>query len=301
MEASGAPLPPVAASVQPRRKLRWTLVGGLLLLIAGMAAGGWVMQFWLAQRGAAPSMATLATNAMPGAGRLIDMASAPSAAAPRAAPPPTAAPADLAARLAMVEARLAEINAETSSLNGNAARAEALLIAFAVRRALDRGLALGTLESQLRLRFGDAQPNAVRTVIEAATQPMTLDRLQGDFDALVPMLSGQTGADAGFWTAARRELGSLFVLRSAGAPSTRVEARVEQARRWLAAGMVDRAAGEVAALPGAAAAQDWLVAARRYHDARRALDLIETAAILAPREPAPAAAPPAVAARPQNR
>src|SRR3546814_3562519 len=34
-----------------------------------------------------------------------------------------------------------------------------LLIAFAARRALDRGLSLGYLEAQLRLRFGDDQPN----------------------------------------------------------------------------------------------------------------------------------------------
>ena len=37
-------------------------------------------------------------------------------------------------------------------------------------------------------------------------------------------------------------------------------------------------------MPGAAEAKDWLIAARRYHEARRALDLIETAAILEPRD-----------------
>ena len=42
-------------------------------------------------------------------------------------------------------------------------------------------------------------------------------------------------------------------------------------------------------MPGAAMANDWLIDARRYHEARRALDLIETAAILEPRD-SPAAA-----------
>ena len=42
-------------------------------------------------------------------------------------------------------------------------------------------------------------------------------------------------------------------------------------------------------MPGAAAASEWLIDARRYHEARRALDLIETAAILEPRD-SPAAA-----------
>ena len=53
--------------------------------------------------------------------------------------------------------------------------------------------------------------------------------------------------------------------------------------------MTDKAIAEVQAMPGAAAAGEWLIEARRYHEARRALDLIETAAILEPRD-SPAAA-----------
>ena len=42
-------------------------------------------------------------------------------------------------------------------------------------------------------------------------------------------------------------------------------------------------------MPGAEVAGEWLMDARRYHEARRALDLIETAAILEPRDSPPAA------------
>lgn len=200
------------------------------------------------------------------------------------------APVDLAGRLRLLEAQIAEIKAANGSLSGNASRAESLLIAFAARRALDRGLALGTLESQLQLRFGDDQPNAVRTVIDVARTPVTLDRLQTEFDKLAPALAG--GApDESLWSGLRREVGSLFVLRDATAPSTRADQRVLRARRLLDAGQVDAAIREIGALPGAPLAEAWVTEARRYHEARRALDLIEAAAILAPQESAPLPTP----------
>ena len=44
-----------------------------------------------------------------------------------------------AARVAELEQRLSRLNLEAASASGNASRAEGLLVAFAVRRALDRG------------------------------------------------------------------------------------------------------------------------------------------------------------------
>jgi hypothetical protein len=57
----------------------------------------------------------------------------------------------------------------------------------------------------------------------------------------------------------------------------------------VAGGEADTPIADIAPMPGAVAANDWLIDARRYHEARRALDLIETAAILEPRD-SPAAA-----------
>jgi hypothetical protein len=55
-------------------------------------------------------------------------------------------------------------------------------------------------------------------------------------------------------------------------------------------------------LPGREEARDWIGAARRYVSARRALDTIETAALLESRSPAAsAAAPVAPAPLPQGR
>src|SRR3546814_2500577 len=64
---------------------------------------------------------------------------------------------------------------------------------FAVRRALDRGLSLGYLDAQLRLRFGDDQPNAVKTIIDTSRDPVTLERLRTELDAMAPQLVGRDG------------------------------------------------------------------------------------------------------------
>src|SRR5690606_34403984 len=67
-------------------------------------------------------------------------------------------------RIAAMEQRLARLDLQAAAAEGNAARAEGLLIAFAARRSIERGAQLGYLADQLQLRFGNAQPVAVRTV-----------------------------------------------------------------------------------------------------------------------------------------
>lgn len=288
MVDSGTSTPPTAPPAARRGQLRWYALGAVLLLLAGAVGGSWAIDRLREWRGGTPATAVATTAQANGSPALSDPAALPTTGAGTGLAPAPAipAPADLAGRVRLLEAQIAEIKAANGSLSGNASRAEALLIAFAARRALDRGLALGTLESQLQLRFGDDQPNAVRTVIDVARTPVTLDRLQTEFDKLAPALAG--GApDESLWGGLRREAGSLFVLRDATAPSTRTDQRVLRARRLLDAGQVDAAIREVGAMPAAALAQPWVAEARRYHEARRALDLIETAAILAPQDNIP--------------
>ena len=63
-----------------------------------------------------------------------------------------------------------------------------------------------------------------------------------------------------------------------------VEARrLDRARLFLESGRTDSAIAEVRNLPGAESAEGWLRDAERYAAAQRALDLIETAAVLEPR------------------
>jgi hypothetical protein len=88
----------------------------------------------------------------------------------------------------------------------------------------------------------------------------------------------------------KSELGGLVTVRKAGTPSTMPAERLRRATRRLEAGQVDVALAEVLRMPGRSDAGAWVTAARRYVAARRALDTIETAALLEPRIAPPAAA-----------
>lgn len=155
------------------------------------------------------------------------------------------------------------------------------MVAFAARRALDRGLNLGFLEDQLRERFGSVQPAAIATIVQAAREPVTLEDLRIGLDGVAPEL--MTGmASTGWWQSLKRELSNLVVVRKAGTPSPLPVDRVARARRLLDAGQVEAALAEVSRTPGAPRAERWTSAARRYIAARRALDTIESAALFAP-------------------
>ena len=184
-------------------------------------------------------------------------------------------------RLAAAEQRLSRLDLQAQAAAGNAARAEGLLIAFAIRRAIDKGAELGYLADQLRLRFGDALPNAVNTILTFSREPVTLDQLTARLDGLAPQL--QSGDDRGGFERFTEELGALFTIRRESAPSPQPEMRIERARLFLLSGRTDSAIAEVREMPGAANAQGWLRDAERYAATQRALDLIETSAVLEPR------------------
>lgn len=249
------------------------LVVAFLLGAAGVGYTVWKGLLPIARPAPAPQK--LATPAV---------APAPAPAGTRIAP--AADPASLAAQQSQLEARTAALAARLDTLTlqadaaaGNATRAEALLVAFATRRALDRGAPLNTLEDQLRLRFGDSQPHAVATVIDAAREPVTLDQLVAGLDGLAPSLT-ETPSDGGAWARMRRELSALFVIRRQDTPSPAPQAMLRRARILLESGRTEEAIGEVQHLPGASGAADWFTAARRYDDARRALDVLETSAMI---------------------
>lgn len=205
--------------------------------------------------------------------------------APVPAPPPGTDIATLSAREQALAGRLEALSAQISSNEAAArsaasyaTRAEGLMVAFAARRALDRGLALGYIERELRARFADRAPAAVATVIGAAREPVTREDLTLALDTIAPQLvSGNP--DEGIWTRIRRELGSLIVIRESTKSSPRPADRLARARRAVHAGNVEAALAEVARLPGAGNAEAWTTAARRFIDARQALDRIEFVAI----------------------
>lgn len=268
-----------------RRPLLSLLLLPLLAFVAGVAAMGWLLANWSAAAtflGVRPAVAPAPVET----------------AAPAPSEPPAAGAADeperllidpeMTRRVAQLERRIAAIDTQSRAAVGNADRAEGLLVAFAARRALDRGVALGYIEGLLRERFGDTQRQAVATIITASRQPVTLDELQEGLQEAGEDLVGGS-PDQNWWSALKTELSGLITIRKGGTPSTLPAERLRRATRRLESGQVDVALAEVLRMPGHENAREWIDAARRYVAARRALDTIETAALLDPRDPARAA------------
>jgi len=264
----------------PRQAPSWTarFAWGLLLLIAGAALAIWGLSRWEDGArffGVAPRQP------------LQVVRQAPPAPAQAAVSDPLAA-AD-AARIASIESRLGAIESQAQAAAGSAGRADAMLVAFAARRAIDRGVALGYLEPLLVQRFGAAHQAAVATVVTASRDPVRLDSLIAEYEALGPSLRGG-GPEESWWNAFRRELGTIVSVHRADTPSPQPQARYDRALARLEGGEVDAALAETMRLPGAANANKWIVRARRYIAAHRALDEIESAALLGnPSLPIPSA------------
>jgi hypothetical protein len=245
------------------------LLIALVLILIGAAAAVWALAHY--------QPAAHFLGVAPAAPPPVISASRPvgTGAAPLTAPAPLVRNGQIAA----LESRLAQVENATQRAAGSAGRADALVIAFAARRAIDRGVALGYLENLLAARFGAQHPAAVATVVTAAHRPIRLNDLISEYETLAPELR-RGGPQDSWWTNVKRELGSLVQVHRASRPNPSVEARYNRALQRLSAGDVDQALAETMRLPGAARAADWTAKARRYVAAHRALDEIESAALL---------------------
>ena len=267
--------------------LRALMLAGLLAFAAGGGLVGWVVWYNLQ-----PERSSVAISSKP-AGSTQGILPSPSPAAGAPADPVSEAAVAEASeavtrveeqqggidqRLAAAEQRLARLDLQAQAAASNAARAEGLLIAFATRRAVERGAELGYLADQLRLRFGDQWPNAVATIIDFSRRPVRLDSLAARLEGLGPQLrERQRGPSL---ATLQREMSQLFVFRRESTPSPQPERRLERARWALEQGRYQTAIDEVRNMPGAATAQGWIADAERYRDVMRALETIETAAVL---------------------
>lgn len=282
VDSIGIAAPP--PSPRPHR-FRNMLILLALAFVVGLIAMAWTVSQW----GDARSL-LIADASAPPEPRVADQPIVVAPPAPVVTLP--AAPAgDIEDRIAALDSRLARIDRGASLASQNALRAERLLIAFAARRAIDRGIALGYLEGQLTSHFADSEPRAVNVIIAASRDSATLLRLSTDLEALKPRLIGGAQADD-WWSNIEQIVGSLVVVRQAGTRSSTPIDRFAHASSMVAAGRVDVAVEDVAQMPGSASAADWIARARRYIDTNRALDLLEAAALAeTPAPPAPAAVP----------
>lgn len=259
------------------------LVAGLIAFLAGLAVmaaifrfGGW----WGTDITTAPATAQPAQTAA-------------------TAPPPAADVATLAAReqalaarLDVLDSRIQASDADARTAASYAGRAEAMMLVFSARRAIERGQPLGFVANELKTRFGTIDPRAVATVVRGAGEPVTLEDLRLAFDQIAPRLSAGAPGE-GWWDALRREASTLVIVRKETAASPHPRARLARARRMLGQGHVEAALAEIARLPGAQGAESWMAAASRYVETRAALDSLEAAAVRGQAQPAAGTAQPA--------
>lgn len=183
------------------------------------------------------------------------------------------------AQIAELQVRIQQVESQSEQVQGSAGRADALLIAFAARRAVERGVALGYLEPLLVDRFGTRHPQAVATIVTASRAPVRLTELIAQFQDLEPELLGPP-PNENVWSGIKRGFSSLLSVRRSDRPSSRPQARYQRALAHLMSGEVDASLAETMRLPGAPRARDWITSARQYVAVNRALDEIESAALI---------------------
>lgn len=185
----------------------------------------------------------------------------------------------IADQIQRLQARIQRIESESQEAQGSLGRADALLIAFAARRAVERGVALGYLEPLLVDRFGTRHPQAVAMIVTASRSPVRLTELIGQYQDLQPDLLGPP-PNEDVWSGIKRGFSSLITVRRSDRPSAQPQARHQRALAHLMSGEVDAALAETMRLPGAPRAREWVAEARQYVAVHRALDEIESAALM---------------------
>ncbi len=259
-----------------RNGMSWTarLLVGLVLLLVGAAAAIWGLAHYqpaarfLGVVRPVPAQAALTPRPV-----VLNPAATPESQAQAENP-----------RIAELEARLGRVENATERAEGFAGRADALVVAFAARRAIDRGVTLGYLEPLLVDRFGAQHQAAVATIVTASRTPVRLNDLTAEYEALGPELK-RGGPDESWWSGFKREFGSIIEVHSSNRPAVNADARYNRALQRLSTGDVDQALAETMRLPGAPRAGEWTSKARRYIATHRALDEVESAALLGGQNP----------------
>lgn len=260
MEDVPAPAAPARSS-----PVRGLVIFALVCFAVGIVVMGWLLSEWPPARNlllGAPPISAPTTSAVP--------------AAQHAAPPSPSVvtPVTPDAQMTHIEEQLAIIDQQASSASDDAARTERMMIAFAARRAIERGSPLGYLEGALTRQFGAQDAKAVSTIVKCARAPVTLERLEEGLDAARDTLLSDDRASNWFgriWN----DVGNLATIRHDGEDTSSPDQHFNRARRALERDRVEMAIREVEAMPGKAGVRPWLDSAQRYVQVRRALDRLE--------------------------
>jgi hypothetical protein len=254
----------------PRKSWKRALALPVLFFVGGLGAAGWAVtqtEWGASLLSPAPAPITIDASKLAANGQV---------------PPVTP---DVNARIAELEGRLARAESSGGPVSTSAAstsasqRVNGLVLAFAARRALERGQPLGAIEADLQSYFGTSQPHLLAALSTVAKQPVTLAQLIGEFDALSPALSGRQGS---MWDRVTGAMASLAALRKADQATTDPARIFATAKASLLSGNVAAALEQVSQLPARGQATDWMIKAKRYAAGQAALDSLEASAFVQP-------------------
>ncbi len=319
--------PPVAAARPPRRGVfAWTLAAGLFVFAAGLLANPW---FESAIRSRLPFVApatrpVAASRPAPALEarlvqlerQLADANAAPASRMPVERLARTEAKIETSTdQIARESDRIDRLSGQVASLAGRldadraraeiainagltaANRAEAMLTLLLVRRAVESGRPLGTLDPALRRGFETRYPDAVKAVVALGTLPVTVATLQREFNRLRPSIGVQaipsTQAIRQSWWEILADSLSSAVSKPLASGAMRPSDRAAEA---LSRGDPVSAAAAIRQLPTPrpAAVSAWLDAFERWRGGMQGLATLEAASLLGPTAPvaAPATAVP---------
>ncbi len=184
-------------------------------------------------------------------------------------------------RVDSLDDRISRINVQAQQASGNANRTEAMLIAFAARRAIDSGSSLGYIADQLTFRFANTNQKDIDILIEASDNPIRLSALQNQIEQTSESLLSPN-QDSNTWDTIKKEMSELFIIRKSGSPPPQPERRLERIKIALSSGDIKTAIAEMEYMPGAENTADWIASAKRYIRVQNALNAIERTAISIP-------------------
>ena len=172
---------------------------------------------------------------------------------------------------------LARMNTQSQSAIDAALKSEAILLALATRRRVERGQDLGQLDKQLRSRFEQNWPEEVETVVNFSKDPVTFDNLVLGLEMIDQGQKETIGV--GLWTKLAEQFQELFVISRKSTRPVQRSSGLEQIRILLENKNLELAIIEVRQLVNTVSAKDWLTDEERYLEAMKALDRIENAAL----------------------
>lgn len=237
-----------------------------IVLVGGLILAGWIItrfDLWPAEESPPQQLAEQdnSDSPPPGEGKDTDASSL-----------------QVAKKVEQLERRLDKIGDNANGVPAFSPSQGPVATALRARRLAESGKPLGFVEDQLGLHFGDSHPDAVGAIQAYARSPVPFADVSKDLVRRGDAMIGR-GGDTPLWQQLQREFSGIFKIRKRGEPSSKPTRILQRAQEAIAGGDLEMAIVEIEQLQENDATRQWLVDARRFMKMKKALDIVENAAL----------------------